>query len=56
MASADLDVALHVWARMPLGANAYAFHVVEPNLPPAVKAIDEVGLAAQIAAAPTANR
>jgi acetyl esterase/lipase len=47
LGSADVDVTLHVWANVP-----HAFHVLGPNMPAAVNAINEIGtfLRARIAA------
>jgi acetyl esterase/lipase len=48
LGSADVDVTLHVWAHLP-----HAHHVLRPNMPAAVNAINEIGtfLGARIAAA-----
>ena len=47
LGSADVDVTLHVWSHLP-----HAFHVLGPNMPVAVSAINEIGmfLKARIAA------
>ncbi len=50
MAAADVDVTLHVWPNVP-----HAWHVLGPNMPAAMWAIEEIGafLSARVAAAST---